>query len=145
MNVCAVCEFGPMVRPITFGCVAMSRAVLSILRSRLLLYSVRSGVNRVQVVSSGFSFVCAICEFGPMVRPITFGCDAMSRAVLSILRSRLILYSAVSGVNRVQVVLSGICKKLFCFVQAKTSYRYGCMYFLNSEIAYDIHKHKQDL
>ena len=37
--------------------------------------------------------------------------------------------SAGSGVNRVQVVLSGFSKMLFCFVQAKTLCRYG-MYFL---------------
>ena len=39
-------------------------------------------------------------------------------------------FSAGSGVNRVQVVLSGFNKRLFCFVQAKTLCRYGCMYFL---------------
>ena len=32
--------------------------------------------------------------------------------------------------NRVQVVLSGFSKRLFCFVQVKTLCRYGCMYFL---------------
>ena len=32
--------------------------------------------------------------------------------------------------NRVQVVLFGFSKRLYCFVQAKTLYRYGCMYFL---------------
>ena len=51
-------------------------------------------------------------------------------ALLFIVRSRLLLYSAGSGVNRVQVVLSGFSKGLFCFVQAKTVCRYGCMYFL---------------
>ena len=55
MNVCAVCEFGSKVWPRTFGCVAMCSAVLLIFRSRLLLYSAGSGVNRVQVVSSVFS------------------------------------------------------------------------------------------
>ena len=35
-----------------------------------------------------------------------------------------------SGVNRVQVVLSGFSNRLFCFVQAKTLCRYGGMYFL---------------
>ena len=29
----------------------------------------------------------------------------------------------------VQVVLSGFSMKLFCFVQAKTLCRYGCIYF----------------
>ena len=69
-------------------------------------------------------------SFGSKVRPRTFGCVAMGRAVLFILRSRLLLDSAGSGVNRVQVVLSGVCVRLFCFVHAKTLCRYGCMYFL---------------
>ena len=34
--------------------------------------------------------------------------------------------------NRVQVVLSGFSMRLFCFVQAKTLCRYGCIYFLAS-------------
>ena len=54
----------------------------------------------------------------------------MRSAVLFIFRSRLFLYSAGSGVNRVKVVLSGFSVRLFCFVQAKTLCRYGCMYFL---------------
>ena len=69
-------------------------------------------------------------SFGSKVRPRTFGCVAMCSAVLFILRSRLLLYSARSGVNRVQVVLSGFSVRLFCFVQTKTVCRYGCMYFL---------------
>ena len=36
--------------------------------------------------------------------------------------------------NRVQVVLSGLSKRLFCFVQAKTSCRYGCMYSLTAVV-----------
>ena len=54
----------------------------------------------------------------------------MGSAVLFILRSRLLLYSAGSGVNRVQVVLLGFSVSLLCFVQAKALCRYGCMYFL---------------
>ena len=65
-----------------------------------------------------------------MLRPRTFGHVAMSSAVLFILRSRLFLYSAGSGVNRVQVVLYGFSGRLLCFVQTKTLCRYGCMYFL---------------
>ena len=42
----------------------------------------------------------------------------------------MLLYSAGSGVNRVQVVLSGFSVRLFWFVHTKTVYRYGCMYFL---------------
>ena len=60
-------------------------------------------------------------SFGSKVRPITFGCVAMSSAVLCILRYRLILYYAGSGVNRVQVVLSEFSVRLFRFVQAKLS------------------------
>ena len=69
-------------------------------------------------------------SFGSKVRPRTFGCVAIRSAVMFIFRSRLLLYSAGSGVNRVQVVLSGFSVRLFCFVQAKTLCRYGCMYFL---------------
>ena len=50
--------------------------------------------------------------------------------MMMMMRSRLLVYSAGSGVNRVQVVLSGFSRRLFCFVQAKTLCRYGCMYFL---------------
>ena len=67
---------------------------------------------------------------GSKVRPITFGCVTMGSGVLFILRSRLLVYSAGSVVNRVQVVLSGFYVRVLCFVQAKTVCRYGCMYFL---------------
>ena len=56
---------------------------------------------------------------GSNVRPRTFGCVAMGSALLCIFRSRLLVYSAGSGVNR-----------LFYFVQAKTLCRYGCIYVL---------------
>ena len=69
-------------------------------------------------------------NFGCKVRPRTFGCVAMGSALLFIVRSTLLVYFVGSGVNRVQVVLSGFSKRLFCFVQAKTLCRYGCMYFL---------------
>ena len=54
----------------------------------------------------------------------------MGSALLCIFRSRLLVYSARSGVNSVQVVLSGFSMRLFCFVQAKTLCRYGCIIFL---------------
>ena len=41
-------------------------------------------------------------SFGSKERPRTFGCIAMGSAVLLILRSRLLLYSAGSGENRVK-------------------------------------------
>ena len=69
-------------------------------------------------------------SFGSNVRPRTFGCVAMGCALLCIFKSRLLVYSAGSGVNRVQVVLSGFSMRLFCFVQAKIFCRFGCIYFL---------------
>ena len=69
-------------------------------------------------------------SFGSKVRRRTFGCVAMGSALLFIVMSSFLVYSAGSGVNRVQVVLSGFSMRLFCFVQAKTLCRYGCMYFL---------------
>ena len=69
-------------------------------------------------------------RFGSKVRPRTFGCVAMGSALLFIVRSRLLVYSAGSVVNRVQVVLSRFSKRLFGYVQAKKLYRYDCMYFL---------------
>ena len=67
-------------------------------------------------------------SFGSKVRPRTFGCVAMDSAVLFILMSILLLYSAGSEVNR--VVLYGFSVSWFCFVQAKRLCRYGRMYFL---------------
>ena len=55
-------------------------------------------------------------SFGSKVRPRTFGCVAMGNALLFIVRSRLLVYSAGSGVNRVQVVLSGkFCWQCVCW------------------------------
>ena len=87
-------------------------------------------------------------SFGSKVRPRTFGCIAMGSALLFIVRSRLLVYSAGSGVNRVQVVLSGFSKRfcldlvrgfvLSCLVQTKTLCRYGCMYFLAALVLVDV-------
>ena len=66
-------------------------------------------------------------SFGSTVRGRTFGCVAMGSALLFIVRS---VYSAGSCVNRVQVVLRGFSKRLFCFVQAKILCRYGCTWFV---------------
>ena len=52
--------------------------------------------------------------FGSKVRLKTFGCVSMGSAVLFILRSRLLLYSAESVVNRVHVALSGFSVRWFC-------------------------------
>ena len=74
-------------------------------------------------------------SFGSKVRPRTFGCVAMGSTVLFILG---LLYSAGYGVNRVQVVLSGLSVRLFCFVKAKTLCRYGCMYFMVVPVCVDV-------
>ena len=46
----------------------------------------------------------------------------------------MLLYYAGSGVNIVQVALSGFSVRLFCFVQAKTVCMYGCMYFFAAPV-----------
>ena len=49
-------------------------------------------------------YMCVLyVSFGSKVRPITFGCvhRAMRSTVLYMFRSRLLLYSAGSGMNRV--------------------------------------------
>ena len=45
-------------------------------------------------------------SFGSKVRPRTYGCVVMGSAVLFILRSRLLLYSAGSGFTVILFVLS---------------------------------------
>ena len=69
-------------------------------------------------------------SFRSKVRPRTFGCMPCIVQCCCFFRFRLLLYSAGSGVNRVQVVLSGFSAILFCFVQTKTLCMYGCRYFL---------------
>ena len=67
-------------------------------------------------------------SFVSNVIPRTCGRVAMGSALLCIVRSRLLVYSAGSGVDRVHVVLSGFSKRLFC--PGKNLCRYGCMYLL---------------
>ena len=50
----------------------------------------------------------------------------------------MLVYSAGSGVNIVQVVLSAFSMRLFCFVQAKTFCRYGCIHFLAALVVVDV-------
>ena len=64
-------------------------------------------------------------SFGSRVRSRIFGCVAMGSELMRIFRSRLLVYSAGSGVNRVHVVLSGFRIKLFL-----SFCMYGCIYFL---------------
>ena len=69
-------------------------------------------------------------RFRSKVWPGIFGCVAMGSPVWFILRFRLLLYSAASGLNRVHVVFSGFSVRLFCFIKAKTVCMFACMYFL---------------
>ena len=70
-------SFGSKVRPRTFRCIAMGSALLFIVRSRLLVYSAGSGVNRVQVVLLGFSKrSCGLCS--QRIISTVFFCDPMS-------------------------------------------------------------------
>ena len=64
-------------------------------------------------------------SFGSKVIPRTFRCVAMGSALLCIVRSRLLVYSAGSGVNRVPVVLSGFSQRLYVGMVV-------CIYWLHS-------------
>ena len=57
-------------------------------------------------------------RFESKVRPRTFGCVVMGSALLFIVGSRLLVYSAGSGVNRVQV-LFGFSKRFFVLSRQK--------------------------
>ena len=59
-------------------------------------------------------------------------------SALLFIRSRLLVYSAGSGENKAQVVLSGFSMILFCFVPVKTLCRYGCLYFLAPLVPVDV-------
>ena len=53
--------------------------------------------------------MCLLCvSLGSRVSPSTFGFMFMGSVMLSICSSSCVLYSAVSGVKRVHVVLSGL-------------------------------------
>ena len=54
-------------------------------------------------------------------------CHVLCNVVYFEVQIALIFYR--SGVNRVQVVLSGFSMILFCLVQVNTLCRYGCMHF----------------
>ena len=76
-------------------------------------------------------------SFGSKVRPRTFACIVMGSTVLFILKSRLLLNSAGSGVNRVQVVLSEFCVKIF-FVLSRQKLYVGmvvCFSWLHSSVS----------
>ena len=55
-------------------------------------------------------------SFGSKVMPRTCGCVVMGSVALLILRYRMLLYYAGSGVNRVQVGFCGFSVILFMYV-----------------------------
>ena len=71
----------------------------------------------------------------------------MGSEVLFILRSRLLVYYAGSGVNRVQVVLSGFSVRLLCFVSQKlyvdmvvsNSWLHSCVSGCNGDVICVLH------
>ena len=65
-------------------------------------------------------------SLGPKVRPRRFECVVLGSAVLFILRSRLLLYSTGSGVNRVYVYLPGF--NVRCFVLSRQNFMQVCLY-----------------
>ena len=72
-------------------------------------------------------------SFWSKVRPRTFGCVAMGSALLFIVKSRLLVYSAGSGVNRVQVVCRDLVRG--CFVLSRQKLYVGmvvCISWLHS-------------
>ena len=69
-------SFGSKVRPRTFGCVAMGSALLFIVRSRLLVYSAGSGVNRVGSKLSPSLFNYYIADMPRPTPPVNRGCYA---------------------------------------------------------------------
>ena len=85
-------SFGSKVRPRTFACVAMRSAVLFIFRSRLLLYSVGPGVNKMQVVLSGFS-VRLFC-FVQAKTVCMYGCTYFSSALVLVCVDVMVMSSA---------------------------------------------------
>ena len=80
--------------------------------------------------------VCAVYEFWVYGKAQNLCVLAKVSAMLFILMSILLLYSAGSGGNRVQVVLSRFSVSLFCFVQVKLyvgmnvciSWLHSCLY-----------------
>ena len=63
-------------------------------------------------------------------RYLCLGCVAMGTALLCIWRSRLLVYSAGSVVNRVQVVLSGFSIRLF-FVLSRQKLYVGMVVYVS--------------
>ena len=100
--VCCIWSFGSKIRPRTFGCVAMGSALLFIVRSRLLVNSAGSGVNRVQVVLSGVNRVQVVLSgfskrlfcFVPAKTLCRYGCMYFLAALVLVCVDVIVMSSA---------------------------------------------------
>ena len=86
------------------------------------------------IVLRAFVVVISMCllfvSLGSRVSPSISGLVFMGSVMLSICSSGCVLYSAGSGVKRVQVVLSGLRMRLFVRVHVCVSCRYDWMFAL---------------
>ena len=69
-----------------------------------------------------------VCEFGVESSPNIFGLMFMGSVMLSIFIASCVLYSDVSGVKKVHVVLSGLRMRWFVCVHVCISCRYDWMF-----------------
>ena len=86
-------------------------------------------VLKILLALSAFSLVILAClpkfNFVSKVRPRILGYLIVGIMVLFMVRFKIVLYSAGSGVNNVAVDLSGLRMRSFLCVQLKMSSRYG--------------------
>ena len=101
---------------------------------RFLLFPhvVNVSALRMCIVLGAFVVVISMCllymSLGSRVSPSIFGLMFMGSVMLSICNSSCVLFSAVSGVKRVHVVLSGLRMRLFIRVHVCISCRYDWMF-----------------
>ena len=107
-----MCMFASCMHP-----VAVPNAAFCMTFGLLMLVEDARGDHMEEACSRAGLMTVLYVSFGSKVRRRTFGCIAMGGAVFFMLMSKLLLYSAGSGGNRVQVVLSRFSVRLFCFVQ----------------------------
>ena len=77
-------------------------------------------------------------SFGSKVRPITFGCISIGRALLFIYRCRLLICSAGSGLAECRLFCLDLVCDCFVLSRKKTLCRYCCMYFLAALMLVDV-------
>ena len=92
------------------------------------------GALSICIVLRTLAVVISMCllyvSLGSRVSPSIFGLMFMGSVMLSICSSSRVLYSSVSGVKRVHVVLSGLWMRLFVRFHVCISCKYECMFGL---------------